>query len=251
MLSLDAALIHSYGDGADFDVISEVSEKLKPCWWCCERSGHPTERFFVSKQGDVWVVGFDVHSVFKVFCSEYPAAQVPLLPIEVREVLQIGASKSDLEKFFRQIGQLFKDLRKQKYVPPEVTGETTREVVIDGRKGQEGLREKLLDYWENRCAVTEVDEPEFLIASHIKPWKDASDAERLDPNNGLLLCVTLDKAFDRGFISFDDEGSIIFSRKLSIENRERLHLDEAMKLRKFDTPHSYYMNWHRTYVFRA
>ena len=82
---------------------------------------------------------------------------------------------------------------------------TTRQQVIDARNGQGLYRDRLLAVWGGACAVTGLDEPAFLIASHAKPWKDAADVERLDGENGLPLIPNLDKLFDEGWISFADD----------------------------------------------
>src|SRR5690606_31477276 len=84
------------------------------------------------------------------------------------------------------------------------------------RVGQDLFRQGLLELWEGRCAVTGLAIPELLRASHIKPWADcATDAERLDVHNGLLLNPNLDLAFDRGFITFADSGDIVISPSVS------------------------------------
>ena len=59
--------------------------------------------------------------------------------------------------------------------------------------------------------MTRVDRPEHLRASHCKPWRDASNEERLDGDNGLLLTPTIDHLFDRGFISFESNGRLLIS----------------------------------------
>jgi predicted restriction endonuclease len=51
----------------------------------------------------------------------------------------------------------------------------------------------------------------YLIASHIKPWRSANNQERIDGSNGLLLAPHVDLLFDRGLISFTDEGSLLVS----------------------------------------
>lgn len=66
-------------------------------------------------------------------------------------------------------------------------------------------------YWAS-CAISDVTVPEFLRASHIKPWRDSSNQERLDPFNGILLNAALDIAFELGFISFNDDGAILIGR---------------------------------------
>jgi putative restriction endonuclease len=60
-----------------------------------------------------------------------------------------------------------------------------------------------MEYWGGRCPITGLEQPELLRASHIKPWADcATDAERLDVFNGLLLGAHIDAAFDSALISF-------------------------------------------------
>jgi putative restriction endonuclease len=64
---------------------------------------------------------------------------------------------------------------------------------------------------ENRCRVTGVNNPVHLVGSHCKPWRDSSNEERLDGENGLLLRPTIDHLFDRGFIGFENSGELIVS----------------------------------------
>ncbi|HET9245398.1 MAG TPA: HNH endonuclease signature motif containing protein, partial [Xanthobacteraceae bacterium] len=58
-----------------------------------------------------------------------------------------------------------------------------------------------------------------LRASHIKPWRESSDRERLDPANGLLLTANLDALFNDGLIAFDDEGQMLVSAQLTRKDR--------------------------------
>jgi hypothetical protein len=64
---------------------------------------------------------------------------------------------------------------------------------------------------ENGCRITGITNPIHLRASHCKPWRDSSNEERLNGENGLLLTPTMDHLFDRGFISFEDSGLVIIS----------------------------------------
>ncbi|WP_373691251.1 HNH endonuclease [Peribacillus frigoritolerans] len=68
------------------------------------------------------------------------------------------------------------------------------------------------------CKICGMNIRELLVASHIKPWKDCNDNERIDFYNGLLLCPSHDAVFDSGYISFDSEGNIIISELLDKEN---------------------------------
>lgn len=69
-------------------------------------------------------------------------------------------------------------------------------------------------YGKSLCVLEKLAYP-VLIASHIKPFIDSDDIEAYDPNNGLLLSRTIDSLFDLKYISFTDEGKIIFSKRLS------------------------------------
>ena len=64
-----------------------------------------------------------------------------------------------------------------------------------------------MDYWGGRCPITGITEPALLRASHIVPWADCDDAQRLDVHNGLLLSALWDAAFDTGLVSFADDGT--------------------------------------------
>lgn len=127
--------------------------------------------------------------------------------------------------------------------------ETTRLAVIQSRLGQGQFRHGLVAYW-GECAVTGCRLIETLRASHIKPWRDATNEERLDVFNGLLLAPNLDACFDLGFISFDDHGYIVLSPVLDMDMRKTLHLEEGMKLSRLDERHKVYLVYHWDHVFR-
>jgi hypothetical protein len=126
---------------------------------------------------------------------------------------------------------------------------TTREQLIAARLGQGIFRERLIVHW-GACAVTGCDVLQALRASHIKPWKDCSNSERLDPGNGLLLLGTLDCLFDGGLITFDSKGSIRPSPLLTKAQRRALGLRHGMRLQKrLDETQEAFMKWHRQRVF--
>ncbi len=75
------------------------------------------------------------------------------------------------------------------------------------RRGQSTFRKRLLTQWGARCPLTSIGEPELLRASHIVSWdKCELEADRLEPDNGILLSVLWDAAFDRRLVTFDDSG---------------------------------------------
>lgn len=108
--------------------------------------------------------------------------------------------------------------------------ETTRKTLIDARLGQGAFRDSLIVVWAGKCAVTKCVTKALLRASHIKPWRDSTNQERLDQYNGLLLNPVLDAAFDRGLISFSDAGAILFRKEFSVLERELLGLHPKLKL---------------------
>lgn len=131
---------------------------------------------------------------------------------------------------------------------PNLT-DTERDALIKARIGQSSYRDDLLAYWGG-CAITDCCVPELLRASHIKPWRAASPAERLDPFNGLLLTPNLDLAFDRGLISFDDEGKILLGEDLDPDSARALNITPCLRLRQIKPQHRDYLAWHREHLFR-
>ena len=140
-------------------------------------------------------------------------------------------------------------------MPPVVAGDdgvppTQTEALAQQRLGQARYRAALMALWNGACALTGVDIPELLRASHAKPWSDASDRERLDPFNGLLLEVRFDQLFDQGLISFNDDGIMMTSVRLSTDHCRRLGITPNMRLRFIRPAHLPYLAWHRERVFR-
>ena len=94
---------------------------------------------------------------------------------------------------------------------------TERQGLVTSRVGQGYYRQEILKRWENQCAVSGLSITKVLIASHILPWKESNDSDRLDVGNGILLSPNLDALFDKHLISFENNGEMIISNKLSDE----------------------------------
>lgn len=92
--------------------------------------------------------------------------------------------------------------------------ETVRRALREARVGQGKFREDLERIFAGRCAVSAIGIRAALRASHVVPWRNATNVERLDPNNGLLLSANLDALFDRFLITFDGAGRIRISEAL-------------------------------------
>lgn len=119
------------------------------------------------------------------------------------------------------------------------------------RIGQGRFRDSLISYWGG-CAVTGCKALEILIASHMKPWRDCDFYEATTMPNGLLLLPNLDAAFDKGVITFEDDGQIRLSPQLKSSTSEILGIKGNMRLVKELTDyHLPYLQHHRAKVFRA
>jgi hypothetical protein len=115
------------------------------------------------------------------------------------------------------------------------------------RIGQDLFRDRLMRDWGGRCPLTGIAEPELLRASHIVPWRTcATDADRLDPSNGLLLSALWDAAFDAGLVSFTDDGTPLYSLSLAAAARAALTTTSKLDL---TTSHHPRLEWHRRELF--
>jgi predicted restriction endonuclease len=105
-----------------------------------------------------------------------------------------------------------------------------KEAVMKQRIGQGLFKDLLLKKYSTKCALCSISTEKMLIGSHIKAWSDSTDAEKLDENNGLLLCAHHDALFDKHLISFDDSGDIIISPTLSRTEQKELGLSSKLKI---------------------
>ncbi len=119
------------------------------------------------------------------------------------------------------------------------------------RVGQGRFRDDLLKMWKSRCSVTGLDVPDLLTASHIKPWSDSNNAERLDMFNGFLLAPIYNAAFDQGFITFDDAGVVVLAPSLSQSLAKSLGIDPKGRIAGLDARHRRFLAYHRQHVFRG
>ena len=121
------------------------------------------------------------------------------------------------------------------------------------RIGQDIFRAALLEYWSGECAISGIDQPELLRASHAKPWAACRDTpdQRLDVRNGLLLVADADAAFDAGLISFADDGSCLLSPALTPSAHNRFSASRILKKERLSEGHRAFLEWHRKYVFNS
>ncbi|MBY8033112.1 HNH endonuclease [Vibrio fluvialis] len=125
---------------------------------------------------------------------------------------------------------------------------TEKRQLIKSRRGQ-GIFRKRLEAIEPCCRVTKINSMQHLIASHIKPWRYSSNVEKLDGNNGLLLAPHIDHLFDKGYITFQDNGDFVSSKQLSSDVLERLAI-HCENVGMFKKEQCVYLKYHRENVFK-
>lgn len=119
--------------------------------------------------------------------------------------------------------------------------------MVEVRIGQQKFRKQLIDYWQ-KCAVSGITEERLLRASHIKPWAVSDPNERLDPFNGILLNPLLDALFDKGYISFADDGEMLMASNHT-QLIKKLGIDRNLKISGISREHTKYLAYHRENIF--
>jgi hypothetical protein len=128
-------------------------------------------------------------------------------------------------------------------------GVTTKKALTDARIGQGQFRSRVLRLWGGQCCVSGSQTLDVVRASHIKPWRQCTDNERLDPHNGIPLSATFDALFDVGLISFDGAGGVLIAKTLSKIERALLGVDR-LKLKRAPSRRTVaYLEYHRREVF--
>lgn len=126
---------------------------------------------------------------------------------------------------------------------------TTKDVFTAIRIGQSEFRKKLIVSLK-KCPITGIDDIRILTASHIKPWTQSTNSERIDMRNGFLFSPTFDRLFDRGLISFSNDKALLVSRSFSSKNLSRLNLRQGQAIT--DLPiigREEYLEYHRNKIF--
>ena len=164
----------------------------------------------------------------------------------IYESEQILAKKQHLtieEKY----DDLFSDIKNLK-------GETKIRAVKT-RVNQSVFREMIMANYSSKCAITNIDIPHLLFASHILPWSK-NEEERLNPENGICLSALYDRAFDKGYIAFDENHRVLISSSLKKKNKlnyyqstfaliENKILNTPLKY----TPRKEFLEYHRDVIF--
>lgn len=136
----------------------------------------------------------------------------------------------------------------EKEVEPLNIDEESKKAIVNIRINQGKFRDLLLKRYNNKCCLCAIKNQKFLIASHIKPWAKSEPKEKADINNGFLMCPNHDRLFDKGYITFDDDGKIIISDRLTENDRVSFNIDSSMYI-ELTERNKKYLKFHRENVF--
>ncbi len=132
---------------------------------------------------------------------------------------------------------------------PDLSGKE-KDAIVKRRVNQNVFRERLLKKYD-KCCICKVENQSLLIASHIKPWTKSEPGEKLDLQNGFLLCPNHDALFDGGYITFDNNGQICISNRLSKMDRIFMNVNDETKMNiKLSEGNKKYLEYHRKNVYK-
>jgi hypothetical protein len=186
--------------------------------------------------------------------SGLAAALFSLIGAEANQVADVGRHVREIERDSpapeREIEEW--EQRVEVAIDSDSTiAQTERTALVQARRGQGLFRDNVRSI-EHACRITRVARMEHLIASHIQPWRDSSNEQRLDGENGLLLTPTVDHLFDKGFISFEDTGQLVVSPVADPVSLKRMGIDRdaQMNVGAFSEGQRQYLEFHRENVLR-
>ncbi len=183
----------------------------------------------------------------KAYLAEIGRAVVELLVGPDIPSVETASLGDDADGRLRQLD----DLAERQLLSSSSIDLTTKQQLVLARRGQGVFRVRVSEL-EKACRLTSVANQRLLVASHIKPWRTCTTAaERLDGANGLLLAPHVDRLFDRGFISFEANGSVAVSSRLNPIDLDRLGLSNACSRNcgTFSDKQAVYLAFHRSNVF--
>ena len=245
-------------NGGDL-VLAEKAGRENGFEYVVERSSHKLVlgsayhpiRVFIShgENANSWNLCFDSPFLSNELSRNFPDIEedgnyniwsLQLLAAFLRRASELARSMPETS-----ISRYQKEIQNALDTEPDIKG-TEREALIRQRIGQDIYRQALIDYWGGCCALSGIDIPEILRASHAKAWSECeTDAERLDVYNGFLFRADIDALFDRHLITFADDGRLIASPRLTDYQLRALNLDGKRYITHISPQHLPYLAWHR------
>lgn len=214
--------------------------------------------------GVIWVSGTlplieadgkEYKTVFDVYKVELAPNLIPTKELDYGKVpVQQGAQlkENEYNRYRTMAGlppETLSDINQIELSEEERTqySKLEQESLIKVRIGQSEFRQKLIQKYHS-CIICGIENRNLLISSHIKPWKDSDNAEKLDPDNGLLLCANHDRLFDKGLITIDND-EIIISPELD-KKSEKLLIPISKLSISFSPKTLNYLKYHRENIFK-
>lgn len=264
VVAKEGDIVFSYADGQIASVgvvLSDASTAPKPLEF-------GTTGTYWSNEGWYLPVGFQ-NAVQPVRPKEYLAKIAPLLPGKYSPIQTNGNGNQGtyLAALPDALGELLLELTQTRWaiadsdaessspILQQLTdvallkgldgiSETQREQLVKARVGQ-GIFRSLVLLKHPACRITGVADKRLLRASHIKPWKDSSNFERLDGSNGIMLSPHVDAMFDQGLMSFEDNGRAIYRNDLKKDILEKWAIAPNHAATPFQLSQRPYLKLHR------
>ena len=181
--------------------------------------------------------------------------------ISYLSVLKLSDQKAKIHYYFKIfidyrpdiIGyQTLEEVQQTEEINNKGIPEKKKSALISARIGQGEYRNKLLEECPF-CPFTMVNDERLLIASHIKPWSKSNEIEKVDPKNGFMFTPTYDKLFDKGFITFEDDKTLVVSPWISPMNQKRLSIftGKHISMLPLDETRKVYLKYHREHIFKG
>lgn len=168
-----------------------------------------------------------VHLIFQNIDYQDETENKELLEVYFWKPTKIGGTS----RFKITNREIISEERKRKLKEPNVT---ERSGLVTSRVGQGYYRQQIIEKWEGKCPVTKSELLNILISSHIVPWSECTDKERLDVENGILLSPNIDSLFDKHLLSFSDSGQMIVSKRLSERELQKLGVPKDVSIKVTD-----------------
>ncbi len=196
--------------------------------------------FLPSKYSPLQMSGDGLQSVY---LAEVPAEFADAL------IALIGQAYWDAYETIAALQEAPESFEVEATVDASIVGPTFREQLVRARRGQGVFRANVL-LREQACRVTGVAEPRHLKASHIKPWRHATDVERLDGANGLLLSPHIDHLFDEGYITFSSRQELVLVPEVRMKLLDAWGIDAGVRVGEFSREQNAFLEYHRVNVFK-
>lgn len=208
--------------------------------------------YLPAKYSPLQANGDGLQSVYLTSLSELLAGQlIDLIGTEARAAIQGWNVGETTNQNIVLAGQVeWEEHQIEQLQASAGLSDTEKSTIVLARRGQGLFRARVAEV-EKKCRLTGVTNLEYLRASHTKPWRDATNDERLDGENGFLLTPDADLLFDRGFISFEDSGEVLLSPVADLGAIERLGITQSMlqNVGAFSSGQRKYLDYHRDSVF--